>query len=130
MDAKDFDGVVENRINLIKSVLASKRKEYAKGGDRLHNFKRAAETLRTTPEKALLGMFTKHLVSILDIVDAVETSVPTVGMVEEKIGDAVNYLILLEGLLKERIGYAIPPSVDKVFREDEQVDKEFLGKKS
>ena len=63
--------------------------------------------LGQSPEKALVGMLAKHLVSILDIVDAIPKQIPTPALVEEKIGDAVNYLILLEALLKERIGSGI-----------------------
>lgn len=100
----------------MRKVLASKNKEYASDSDKLHNFKRAADMLRCTPEKALIGMATKHIISILDIVDKIEhyyNTIPDVkpseintpiSMIEEKIGDAINYLILLEALLKEREG--------------------------
>ena len=98
-----FDITVENRLKLIKEILLRKRAEYApNGGDRLHNFNRAAEMLRVTPEAALVGMWTKHIISILDIVDNLDNSVPSLEMIEEKIGDAINYLILLEAMLKDR----------------------------
>ena len=58
--------------------------------------------LGCTPEKALVGMWTKHIISILDIVDGIEAKAPADAVIEEKIGDAVNYLILLEAMLKER----------------------------
>ena len=104
MTAQEFDIVVENRLALITKILLTKRAEYApEGGDRLHNFNRAAAMLGTTPEKALVGMLAKHLVSLLDIVDNIETKPPSVPLLEEKIGDAVNYLILLEGMIKGRL---------------------------
>jgi len=100
MNTKDFNNIVNNRTKLINNVLASKAKEYAIG-DRLYNFKRAAEIQRTTPKKALLGMLAKHLVSVIDII---EDSIPaTEHLIEEKLGDAINYLILLEALLKEEL---------------------------
>ena len=68
-------------------------------GDRLYNFKRAAEISQTTPQKALIGMFLKHLVSVFDLADGKLESTP--AMVNEKVGDAINYLILLEAILKE-----------------------------
>jgi len=102
MDTKRFDEILNNRIEQIRKVLGSKAKEYAIG-DRLYNFKRAAEITRSTPEKALLGMFMKHLVSVLDLI---EGSVPlTEYMINEKIGDAINYLILCEAVLREKISY-------------------------
>lgn len=108
MQSKDFDLIVERRLQLIKEILLKKRAEYApEGGDRLHNFQRAADTLGCTKERALVGMWMKHIVSILDIVDSLEPGhikeAPSVALVEEKIGDAINYLILLEAMLKDRI---------------------------
>jgi len=104
MNSNEFDKVVNKRLKLIESILQSKRAEYAPGGgDRLHNFKRASEMLRVTPEKALIGMWTKHIISILDIIDSIPEKIPSEELLEEKIGDAINYLILLESMVKERI---------------------------
>lgn len=112
-----FNRVLNRRIELTKSVLASKNKEYASSSDKLHNFKRAGRMLGCTPEKALIGMWTKHIISLLDIVDEIEYKcngepdcLPVfeddteeyIGTIEEKIGDAINYLILLEAMIKER----------------------------
>lgn len=104
MNASDFDSVVKNRIALIEKILVAKRAEYAPdGGDRLHNFNRAASMLGCSRERALIGMWTKHIISILDIVDGLSPASPiSIPLVEEKIGDAINYLILLEAMLKER----------------------------
>lgn len=101
MTQETFDAILENRIAAMRTTMASKSKEYAKGSDKLYNFKRAAQIERTTPEKAWLGMWMKHIVSVIDIVEAPE-NVP-VALLEEKIGDSVNYLILLEAMQKERI---------------------------
>ena len=63
--------------------------------------------LGCTPERALIGMFTKHMVSILDIVDGLDDTTkpePSIALIEEKVGDACNYLILLEALLKRGEG--------------------------
>lgn len=99
-----FNEVLERRLRLCKEVLAKKAQEYAADHDRFHNFNVAGRILGTTPEDALIGMFMKHLVSVLDIVDNLrEEAYPPAEMVDEKIGDAINYLILLEGLLKKRI---------------------------
>lgn len=108
MTSKEFDAILSRRFDLTKKVLAKKRQEYANPmntvfEDRFHNFGRAAAIMRTTKEQALIGMFSKHLVSILDIVERFGYDKPSEEMVEEKIGDAINYLILLEGMLKEGI---------------------------
>jgi hypothetical protein len=89
MDSKKFDEILNRRIDLTKLILSAKRKEYAGdelklGYDRLHNFNRASSMLGCSREKALVGMLSKHLVSILDIVDNFENNSPSLEMIEEK----------------------------------------------
>ncbi|MDA3823767.1 MAG: hypothetical protein PF450_14315 [Bacteroidales bacterium] len=100
MNPKQLNEIVDNRLESCKKVLCKKASEYASDTDRLHNFKRAAVILETTPEKALEGMWTKHLVSTQDLINAPETATPK--LIHEKIGDMINYLLLLEGLFVER----------------------------
>jgi len=105
MNVKDFNEMLEARIKKTREVLAAKNKEYASDVDKLHNFKRAGKMLQIAPEYALVGMMVKHTISILDIVDKINNNkeYPTKEMIEEKVGDNVNYLILLEALIKEHI---------------------------
>lgn len=111
MNQETFNRIVDERCATIKRVLASKAKEYARG-ERLHNFKRAAGFMGKTPETACWGFAMKHFTSIADMIDDVEAgALPNEAVVDEKIGDAINYLILLEALLAERfsagiVGYA------------------------
>lgn len=110
MNNKEFDKVVAVRIERIKKSLQSKGKEYALTSDRLKNFKSASLLLSQSPEKALLGYLTKHIVSIYDMVEYDTDinsldgllSLSSLAQFNEKIGDAINYLILLEALLIER----------------------------
>lgn len=97
-----FQTLLDARIQKMRDVLANKAKEYASNADRLHNFKQAAAMTRTTPAKALVGMLAKHLVSIFDMVDQIAP--PKTETIDEKIGDAINYLVLLEAILKEQTG--------------------------
>jgi hypothetical protein len=114
VNSQKFNEILDNRIKLMQSVLASKEKEYAENNDRLHNFNRAASMLGVSRESALIGMWTKHIISILDIVNKFDVirlvpkekrktihNLPSVAMIEEKIGDAINYLVLLEAMMKE-----------------------------
>lgn len=107
MTQAEFDKVLEMRIASMREVLAGKAEEYATSHDRLHNFKIAAKmsSSHQSPEQALWGIMKKHLVSILDIVDATARGeCPSQDLRNEKIGDAINYLLLLEALLVEREG--------------------------
>lgn len=100
----DFQKVVANRVTLINHVLAVKGKEYRRDGDAMHNFNRAAAIAGTTREKALWGFATKHLVSFLDILDDIDKGIlPTEELLSEKIGDLINYLVLCEASILDKI---------------------------
>lgn len=104
MNQEHFITVLEKRIGMIRKVLGVKAAEYARGGDRLHNFKRGAAMFRETPEAHCLQLCSKHLISLLDMVDDLaKGQTANMGQWEEKVGDAINYLILLEALVSERI---------------------------
>ena len=100
MNSKQFEDILSKRLDSIKNTLSSKSKEYASFDDRLYNFKRAAQLQNVTPQAALLGMMTKHLVSVLDLIEGKST--PSISIIDEKIGDTINYFILLEAVLKEQ----------------------------
>lgn len=110
MTHDEFDKLLNRRIDLIKKVLSSKAKEYATD-DRLHNFKRAAKIAECSPAQALKGMLLKHLVSVFDLIDenAIDEII-SANMVDEKIGDSINYLILLEALLVETSNFVYLPN--------------------
>lgn len=104
MKHKEFEKLLKERFNIIRSVLIKKNKEYASDEDKLHNFKRAGAMLQCSQEKALIGMWTKHVISILDIVDKWDNKgiFPDMKQLNEKLTDAINYLILLEACFKEK----------------------------
>lgn len=103
MKSEDFDKLVEARLGFCARILQIKAGEYATT-DRLHNFKVAASLQDVEPETALLGMWAKHIVSIVDIVNKVERTgkVPDRSLLKEKLTDIINYALLLEGLIEER----------------------------
>ena len=102
MDHLMFNDLARKRINQCYKTLDQKGEEYSRDGDRLWNFKRAGAKIRKTPAQALMGMKVKHDVSIDDMVDMLDIGVvPSKEAVAEKIGDSINYLLLLEGLIEE-----------------------------
>lgn len=99
MKRKEFkDRIVEERIYKIRRVLSSKADEYSLNESAFYNFIRASEINLEHPKKALWGMATKHLVSVIDMVESEEQF--SDEYIDEKIGDMINYLILLEGIMK------------------------------
>lgn len=103
MDYSEFDKLYNKIKTRIDKLLIVKSDEYSRGSDRLHNFKRASDTLGISSESTLVGMWIKHIVSVLDIVDDIQfnNKYPDTDKLEEKIGDSIAYLILLEALIKE-----------------------------
>lgn len=99
-----FDEIITARLEKIKTVLGAKAKEYASPQDRFHNFRVAGRMAGCTPEKALYGMMLKHEVSVVDLIEMADISPDKLNepLIDEKIGDNINYLILLEGLLRQR----------------------------
>jgi len=105
MDAEYFEKhILKNRLYLIEKTAGSKAKEYAHDGDRLSNFKQAANLLHCTPEKALMGFVTKHIVALYDFLNELEQGKnQDIEQWLEKTNDIIVYMILLEGLLIERL---------------------------
>lgn len=106
MTQEKFNVFAKNFVKKTTSVLYAKGKSYALNrNDRLEHFKRAAEYLSTTPKEACLAQLTKHLISIRDMVCANDGTVFSPEQWDEKIGDAINYLVLLRALvIDEEIG--------------------------
>lgn len=93
-------------------TLRKKAEEYAAGGDRLHNFRAAAQLQGVTLLQALGGMMVKHTVSVYDLIADGKPHAPALWA--EKIGDHINYLYLLWAAVMEETAQAA--------RNDEDVD--------
>jgi hypothetical protein len=101
MNREIFEKIARERFSKIESVLLQKSKEYASDEDYLRAFKSAAMLKLETPEKALWGFMVKHLLCVIDMING--TLPVTRHLKEEKLGDLINYLFLLEGLFEERL---------------------------
>jgi hypothetical protein len=103
MNKDKFNKLVEERFLKVEKVLMDKGNEYSTDEDKLHNFNKGAYMTRKTRESVLFGFLLKHIISVTDIIDNLDKGiVPTNSVVDEKIGDCINYFILLEACLKER----------------------------
>jgi len=117
MNRKEFTKILNNRLKVCKGVLSRKGGVYATGMDRLSNFKSAGMLLNCTPERALQGMMTKHIVALNDFIARLDTNeVTPLAEWEEKIGDIINYLILLEAVVRERSNFpaVLPTNKSKI----------------
>ena len=94
-----FNQHLQHMQKVTVETLMNKAQEYATDGDRLHNFKVAADVQGISPTAALAGMMAKHTVSVYDMIGTGE--VYPLELWEEKIKDSINYLFLLWAFLHE-----------------------------
>lgn len=99
MTTPDFNKVVEDQLDRIRNVLIKKAAEYNLDDDRLSVFKHAAGLSEETPEQALYGFMLKHIVSMTDMINSKQ--VYSEELWNEKLTDICNYIILLQGLLRD-----------------------------
>lgn len=104
----EMDELINQRINLIKLSLLKKSKEYARNGDRLHNFNKGSKQYHKIREQVIYDFMQKHIISFDDMmIDLNSGDIKSISSWEEKIGDIINYLILLEASLKHRQTYVL-----------------------
>lgn len=103
MTTEQFAKCFEARVDLCRRVLIGKNADYARGNDKLHNFKEAAKMEGCSEFQALRGMLLKHWQSIRDLCNDIDKGMyHNMDIWEEKIGDALNYLFLLRAILQEK----------------------------
>ena len=101
MNHNDFAKSVSETLQQCCDLLLVKSGEYAENDvDRLAAFKQAAALERTTPQRALFGMVAKHLVSLQNMSDR-KIKDYSAARWSEKIGDTINYMLLLKALVDE-----------------------------
>ena len=106
--------MVKNTLSECESVLIKKGNEYHRNDNPLHNFEYGSLIVGKTREEVIQGFALKHLISVLDIVnDISKDKNPSKEITDEKIGDLINYLLLLKFSIYKRIKKEVP-------EEDEQ----------
>lgn len=113
MNAEEFDKFLNETLERTRNVLQSKGDEYVPGDtvSRFHNFEKTALFKDESPEEALWGFVSKQLVSLSDMVKTVTPgegalygapAVYPLPVWDEKLGDVINYMILLRGIVHHR----------------------------
>lgn len=109
MTRENFNKHVEEVFTRTSNVLIKKGKEYANNDEVFHNFNNSTGiSLHNENTSVAWEFMTKHLQSIKDILSELENTCLTPRftkeVIDEKFGDTINYLILIEGMLKEKLG--------------------------
>lgn len=102
MNITRFNDIVAKQLSKTADLLTQKGNEYAPDVDRLAAFKQAADLQQCTVPEALGGMLAKHIVSIYQMLP--DASLYTSEKWDEKINDAINYLLLLKACILEDEG--------------------------
>ncbi len=104
MTTEFFKKVLDNTLASVKETLGVKAMEYVRNGNPMHNFETGSRMTGETREKVIHGFALKHLISIGDMRnDIAYGKLPSREMVEEKFGDAINYLILEKASILDKI---------------------------
>lgn len=105
MTQSEFKLLFADQVMKCEETLRNKRKEYTGDNqDRLSSFKIAASLQRCTPQRALVGMMAKHIVSLYDMCYAKSATFKK-ELWDEKITDSLNYLFLLAAIIREEAAY-------------------------
>lgn len=104
MTRKFFKNVLKQTLKNTHKTLGVKAMEYVRNDNAMHNFDVGAKMTGQIREKVLHGFALKHHISIADIRNDIEEGkLPTIDLVNEKFGDAINYLILEKASILDKI---------------------------
>jgi len=110
MIEKIFNEFAKSKFSNCINILIKKAANnpgYSSKKDRLSHFKIAGEVQDITPERACLGMAVKHFISIREMLYSLDnpSNIKNINkeIVDEKMGDYINYMIFIWALLYERI---------------------------
>ena len=102
MKPEDFNKLVENRLEKIKTILVKKSVEYSTQEDKLINFRKGAIKSGLSPIEVLQGYLLKHEVSFADMcIKFKDSNKVSKEMIDEKITDIINYYLLAEAIFME-----------------------------
>lgn len=99
MTSEEFRAATDSILMECTKTLDAGSQEYAGDSDKLQNFKDVAELIGISPEQAAFVYFYKHVVGIAKYIKNGKEQRDTIRGREV---DAIDYLLLLNGLLSER----------------------------
>ena len=104
MEIVKFNKILEDQLEMIKSVFSRKRPEYASDVEVFSNFEKSVGlSFTTSREKVAWEFAVKHFQSIKDLIETNEKGgVISDDLIHEKFTDAINYLILIKAMLLEK----------------------------
>jgi len=99
MNQTEFERIINNREALCLDTLRRKGEIYSTDDDRLSNFSSVGAMNDVSPQEALWGMVSKHIIATKDMAKSGE--LPTKKWITEYLGDIHNYMHLLEAIWED-----------------------------
>lgn len=118
MGTEQFNAIIQAQMDWCMNKLVDKAAEYSEDDDRLHNFRVTAALRDTDMRDAVAGMMAKHTVSVFDMCNAIDLD--DLAQWDEKIGDSINYLLLLRAVVQEEYEESLPK--DMIIDEIQSMD--------
>ena len=100
MNSKDFNSAIARQFGKCYTLLNIKKREYNHTEDRFDTFKEAALLSSKSAEESAASYMTKHIMSIIDMCKRPWKY--SDEMWDEKITDAINYLLIIRAMIEER----------------------------
>lgn len=106
MNSQEFEKHFKKVVERSGAVLLRKREEYANDSSVFRNFESAVGLSTKNSNVGVAWEYTvKHLQSLKDIINMVEEGKYygriSHELINEKLGDIINYMILIEGMLHQ-----------------------------
>lgn len=121
MNSSEFKSFLKQKQALAPRTMTTKADEYATDDNRFHNFEISnilqSLVARPSPERAAWNIGSKHMASIIDILNSDDTY--SSGYLDEKFGDLINYIYLIWGMLETRYGHVCQYALPSQYRSDE-----------
>lgn len=111
MTHQQLQEIQGRRFDMCNKTAVAKNKEYAPGKNALQNFYDQGEIEGCNPIVALRGNLTKHIASLMDMING-KVQI-TQKLIDEKHGDIIVYLNLLEALYTEMSLIDAPLYIDE-----------------
>lgn len=100
MTESEMDNIYEGRVKDYFIKMRGKGPEHTTNDNVFSDFIDAGHIMGVVKEAALYAFLTKSLIAIRNIASSPESA--DLDMADKKIGDAIIYLLMLFGMLKER----------------------------
>ncbi len=97
----EFKKFFYNRFEKCSETLIKKSEEYSSEEDKMRNFNVSARMLGIEPEQVAFLYMMKHFESVYEIV--MNQKKVTREIWDEKIGDLINYLFLIDAILMKKL---------------------------